>query len=100
MNVYGHSLSDIYCYGVVGSLGVELAAAVTAASANEGVLPLKYKRPVFLLLRFVFAFVAGSVPLALDAANMWSAIYLGASAPLVFDRAARGLDPTDNKEAS
>jgi hypothetical protein len=34
---------------------------------------------------------------AFGAANMWSAIYFGASAPLIFDRAARGLEPPSHK---
>lgn len=93
MVLFGFNISDIYCYGVLGSVGVELAAALTAASSNDGHLPVKYHKPVFLGLRTIFALIAGSVPLALEAANMWSAIWLGASAPLVFDRAARGLDP-------
>lgn len=91
MVIYGHNISDIYLYGVLGSLGVELAAALTAAG-NNGAFPAKYHNKMFLLLRFVFAFFAGSVSLALDAQSMWSALYLGASAPLIFDRAARGLD--------
>jgi hypothetical protein len=93
MLILGFNVSDAYLYGVLGSLGVELAAALKGASDNDGHLPLKYHKPIFLTLRFVFAFVAGTVPIALSAANMLSAIYLGASAPLMFDRAARGLDP-------
>ncbi|MER9890029.1 hypothetical protein NKJ48_31080 [Mesorhizobium sp. M0114] len=99
MDVFGVNFPTVYCFGVLGSIGVELAAALTAASANDGLIPPKYKKPMFVGLRLVFAFIAGSVPYALDAQNAWSAIYLGASAPLVFDRAARGLDPADKKEA-
>ena len=72
---------------------MELAAALKGASDNEGSLPPKYHKPVFIILHALFALVAGTVPVALGATNMWSAIYLGASAPLIFDRAARGLEP-------
>jgi hypothetical protein len=89
--IAGLDIPNIYWCGVLGSAGVELAAALQAASANEGIFPPKYKKWTFLLFRGIFALIAGVVPIALDAQNIWSAIYLGASAPLIFDRAARGL---------
>lgn len=95
MTVYGLEISNIYLWGVFGSIGVELAAALSIAANNDGVFPAKYHKPLFLTARVVFAFIAGSIPVALDAQNMWSAIWLGASAPLILDKAARGLDPTD-----
>jgi hypothetical protein len=99
MDIFGHNIPPIYGYGVLGSLGVELAAALATAGNNGGAFPEKYHSMYFLFWRGVFAFMAGSVPLALDAQNMWSAIYLGASAPLIFDRAARGLDSDNSSHA-
>ena len=92
MVILGVEIPNIYWFGVIGSVAVELAAALQAAGANDGALPVKYHKPLFLILRAIFALVAGTVPIALSAQNLWSALYLGASAPLVFDRAARGLD--------
>jgi hypothetical protein len=97
MVLFGFNISETYVYGVIGSIGVELAAALKGASDNDGSLPAKYHKPVFVILHALFALVAGTVPVALGATNMWSAIYLGASAPLIFDRAARGLEPPPPK---
>jgi hypothetical protein len=93
MQIAGLSVSDLYLWGVVGSLAVEVGAAVKNAADSDGVFPPKYTRWQFLTIRCVFAFFAGTVPLMLDATNTLTAFYLGASAPLVFDRAARGLEP-------
>ena len=87
MVIYGLSVPAVYIWDVVGSAGVELSAAVSAASANDGAFPPKYYRWAFLLWRIGVALFAGTIPLALDA------IWLGASAPLFFARASRGLDP-------
>jgi hypothetical protein len=97
MVLFGFNVADTYAYGVIGSIGVEVAAAVQGAANNDGSLPLKYHKPLFVALRIVFALIAGTVPVALAATNLWSAIYLGASAPLIFDRAARGLEPPAQK---
>ena len=87
-----------YWWGVFGSVAVELSGVIAAASKQDGVLPARYSRPSFLVLRGLFALCAGVVPVALDAQNMWSAIWLGASAPVFFDRAARGLERAENRD--
>lgn len=97
MVLFGLNITETYVYGVIGSIGVELAAALKGASDNDGSLPTKYHKPLFVTLHVIFAFIAGTVPVAFGAANMWSAIYFGASAPLIFDRAARGLEPPTPK---
>jgi len=98
MVILGVDVPNIYWFGVLGSAAVELAAALQAAGANDGALPAKYHKPLFLVLRALFALVAGTVPIALSAQNLWSALYLGASAPLIFDRAARGLDSSSGSK--
>jgi hypothetical protein len=97
MVLFGLNVTETYVYGVIGSIGVELAAALKGASDNDGSLPTKYHKPLFVILHVIFAFIAGTVPVAFGAVNMWSAIYFGASAPLIFDRAARGLEPPTPK---
>ena len=83
-----------YGIGVLGSLAVEVAAAVKLTTEHGGVCPPIYKRPFYLFVRLLFALIgAGSLPVMMDASSLWSAFYLGISAPLVFDRLARGLQP-------
>ena len=85
----------LYVSGVLGSLGVELAACLAATVKGGGKWPPIYKRPFYLVVRTVFALTAaGLLPVYLAASSGLSALYLGASAPLVWDRLARGLQPT------
>ena len=82
---------ELYIWGVIGSIGVELITVLAATVANEGKCPLMYRQPFYIALRTAVAFVAaGALPVGMHAANTWSALYLGASAPLVYDRLQRG----------
>ncbi len=81
-----------YAWGVIGSLGVEFVAAAKAAADKSGAIPDVYKSPFYVMTRVGVAFVAaGPLAVAFQAANAYSALYMGASAPLIFDRLQRGL---------
>lgn len=83
-----------YLCSVIGSLGVELSVAVFAAGAANGEFHPRYKRIPYIVFRLVFAiFFAGPLPLILGATTSAAAFYMGASAPLIYDKLARGLDP-------
>jgi len=78
----------------LGSLALELATAVKLTTENHGTCPQIYKKPFYCVIRVGFALVcAGPLAVLFDAASSWSAFYLGISAPLVYDRLARGLQP-------
>lgn len=80
--------------GALGSLAIELATAVKLTTENHGTCPPIYKKPFYCVIRVVFALIcAGPLAVLMDAASYWSAFYLGISAPLVYDRLARGLQP-------
>lgn len=86
-----------YLCAVTGSLGVEFAAAMTAAGNAGGKFPERYKRPPYLAARVIFAFVfAGSLPFILEAATAAAAFYIGACAPVVYDKLARGIASPDS----
>lgn len=83
-----------YLCAVIGNIGVELTVALGSAANNGGRFPARYTRWPYLAGRAVFALVfAGSLPMMLGANTKSAAFYLGASAPLVYDKLARGLDP-------
>jgi hypothetical protein len=83
-----------YLLGVFGSFCVEAVAALNACAKKGGVLPPLYKKPAYLILRLIVAVTAaGGLPYVLHAANEMAALYLGANAPLVFDRIQRGASP-------
>ncbi|WP_129222282.1 hypothetical protein [Lichenibacterium ramalinae] len=82
-----------YWIGVIGSLAVEAGAAFKACSEIDGHCPERYKRIPYLLFRAILALVSGTLPVVMDAQNSLTAFYLGASAPLILDRLAKGVKP-------
>jgi hypothetical protein len=83
-----------YFIGAIGSLTLEIAVALRLSAESGGSCPAIYKRPFYVLVRIIFAFTAaGILPVMMAAQSQWSAFYLGVTAPLVFDRLARGLQP-------
>lgn len=84
-----------YWTGVLGSLAVEVASAVKDCLAIEGRCPERYKKFPYLLFRTVLAFVSGALPVIMASPNPFNAFYLGASAPLILDRLAKGVKPTE-----
>lgn len=80
-----------YWIGVIGSLAAEVASAFKACSDIDGRCPDRYKRPAYLIFRALLALFSGALPVVLDAQNSLTAFYLGASAPLILDRLARGV---------
>lgn len=97
MNVYGLEVPSIYFWGVLGSAVVELSAIVRETAANGGTCPGLYKRPFYISVRAALAFAAGFVPLMLEAHTVMNAFLLGASAPLFFDNAQRGISNGSNQ---
>jgi hypothetical protein len=97
VQIAGVIIPDAFCWGFVGSLSVELGAALSAIVSNRGVVPIPYNKAPYLAVRAIFTmFAPGFLAVALDAKDALTAFYLGASAPLVLDRAASGLQPPAN----
>jgi hypothetical protein len=91
MDILGYVIPNVYLQGVGGSLAVEIFAVVKASASIGGACPPPYNKPFYVCARVVMALAAGSVPVMLDAQNVLNAVVLGASAPLFYDRAARGV---------
>lgn len=86
----------IYLTGVFGSLAVELAALVRELAASQGQLPAQYKTWSYPIFRVLFAFLAaGALAVVLEAKTLVAALYIGISAPLIFDRVASGVKKND-----
>jgi hypothetical protein len=90
INIDQHSI-NMYLIGIFGNIAVEIAAALRQTLALDGRCPPLYKKPFYIFIRAAFAFfVAGPLPIILDASSWFSAAYIGASAPVVIDRLASG----------
>jgi hypothetical protein len=90
INIDQHSI-NMYFIGIFGNLSVEIAAALRLTLELDGRCTPIYKKPFYIFIRAMFAlFVAGPLPIILDAPSWFSAAYIGASAPVVMDRLASG----------
>lgn len=80
----------LFFVGFFGSLAVEVVAGLRECSELDGSCPPRYKKAAFLILRTMLAIVGGILPLALDAQNVQTALFIGASAPVLLDKLQRG----------
>ena len=92
MGSEGMTIPDLYLWGVFGNVAVEAAAALAWCEKENFALPARYRRPAYLAIRLIVALCAGMIPIVLDAQSVYSAFYLGASAPLFLDRLAKGVE--------
>ena len=79
-----------WSWGVIGSLSIEVLAFKRAALKSNN-FPKQYSSWV-LFSTIVFSLIAGITAIMLDATSFYAAFYCGASAPVLFDRAAKGLE--------
>lgn len=87
------AFNHVYWWGVLGSCVVEIAAIAKGMTELKGFLPPQYKKPGFVFVKLAFAIVcAGTLAVILGATGIFTAFYIGASAPLILDRFAKGLD--------
>jgi hypothetical protein len=91
---------QLYIAGLFGSAAVEFWAMLKAISEADGHLPARYKRCAYVFSRAVFSTVfAAPLPILLSSETFISAFYIGASAPLFFDKLATGAAIANGKEA-
>jgi hypothetical protein len=84
-----------YLVASLGSLMVEVGAVVRQTAADDGYLPKRYKRLTFPLFRIAFAFLgAGPLAIFFGVPSELMALYVGVSAPLLYDRLAAGIVPS------
>lgn len=86
------AIPDYYVWGVLGSVAVEAAAALASCVQEGFALPARYRHLAYPIIRLIVALCAGMMPIVLDAQSIYAAFYLGASAPLLLDRLAKGVE--------
>jgi hypothetical protein len=82
---------NMYLLGVLGSVISEVTALLRAISANNRRIPTGYYTRAYIVVRTLFAFVVAGSFAALLAQNPWTAVYIGITAPLLYDRVAAGI---------
>lgn len=79
-----------FLWGLYGSFAIEMLAFTRAVSKHNGI-PKEY--PLFVIItKIAWFMIAGLTAVMLDANSFYNAVYCGASAPALFDRAAKGLE--------
>jgi hypothetical protein len=97
-------VAGTYAVAVTSSIAVELSALVKETSSNGGNLPERYKKRAYPIFRTLFAFIVAG-PLAvlivdeLSKSAFLAALYVGGSAPLIFDRIASGITKFGDKQS-
>jgi len=83
------ALLKLYFWGVAGAFVVELATAIRQ-SAKNGKCPPGYKPGFHLWCKGLMVAVCGAAPMLFDATHAAMAFYMGAAAPVMIDKMARG----------
>ena|ERR1017187_4525166 len=81
----------IFTCGFLGSLGVELVSLLQVFHTEPITMPERYRRPLFWLLRFILALAGGGLAVAYEIEKPLLAINIGASAPLILQALAQGI---------
>jgi hypothetical protein len=82
-----------YLIGFIGSAVVEIAAFAKAVHEHNGAVPARYDSAAYLFSRIAMPFISGTIPVAFGAHTLIMAFYLGASAPVLIDKLAKGVLP-------
>ena len=94
----------IFLFGFGGSAAIEIVSLYVrfeTAQSSRVVLPWRYRKVSFWIVRFMIAIIAGGLAVAYGINNMILAINIGASAPLILQAFAQGLNfPVSTAENS
>lgn len=82
---------EVFLCGFAGSLAVDVVAAAQMYNAHTIVVPERYKRKAFYLVRFLLAVVAGGLAVAYEIDKALLAANIGAATPLIIQAFSQGF---------
>ncbi len=82
---------EIFLCGFAGSAAVDVVAASQVYNAQTIVVPERYKRVAFYVVRVLLAIVAGGLAVAYDIDKPLLAANIGAATPLIIQAFAQGV---------
>jgi hypothetical protein len=87
------SIYWVFLCGFLGSCSVEVVNLYHAYSEGRGkyVLPARYRRTGFWIVRFLLALIAGGLAVAYDIDKPLLAVNIGAATPLIIQALGKGL---------
>lgn len=88
---------ETFLWGVGGSVAVEAVSLYNYTNSRSGLLPKRYKRVAFWMVRMLLAIVAGGLALAYAVQTPIVAIHIGAATPLILQTLARTAPKIDQQ---
>jgi hypothetical protein len=88
---------ELFLYGFAGSIATEIVAmyhfylASELDSRRRHILPSRYRRAGFWIIRFLLAIIAGGLAVAYEIDKPLLAINIGAATPLILQALGQGL---------
>jgi len=85
-----------FLYGFAGSFAIEIVTlyqiyTVALETKRKHILPNRYRRAGFWIVRFMLAIIAGGLAVAYEITTPLLAINVGAATPLILQALGRGL---------
>jgi len=87
------SLLQTFLWGFGGSIAVEIVNVYQVYQQELPKFPPRYTKPLFWLIRFLLAVVAGGLAIGYDIKNPILAANIGAATPLIIQALAQGIKP-------
>ncbi len=87
-----------FAWGCGGSIAIELVSILQIYHREPIVVPSKYRRVGFWVVRLLVVLASGGAAVAYKIDNPVLAINIGASAPLIFQSLAKGINAPEPGE--
>jgi len=83
--------SEIFLWGVLGSVAIDVIAVVKIYEAQEITFPARYSRVWYYVIRLMLALIGGGLAVAYGIDKAILAVNVGASAPLILTALSQGV---------
>ena len=84
---------DVFLWGVGGSIAIEVVNLYHIYQPNKIVIPTRYTKISFWIIRSLLAIMAGGLAVAYNIDNPILAVNIGAATPLVLQALSKGIQP-------
>jgi len=87
--------AQMFLYGFLGSLAIEVVTLWQIFQAPTIVVPERFKRKIFYVIRFILAVIGGGLAVIYDIDKPLLAVNIGVATPLILQGLATGFRPPD-----
>lgn len=83
--------TEMFIYGFAGSIAVDIVTAAKLYDSNQIIVPERYQRKMYYVVRLLLAVVAGGLAVAYEIDKPLLAANIGAATPLIVQAFAQGV---------